>query len=382
MAAALGYGLTIDRGKNILVIDFGGGTLDFALIRTEEKTAEKGHGRVITKEGIPVGGNLVDSWILERVCEHYDYNFEMVSKDPQISWWFKMLLAEACRIKESLFFNESDTFYLLPSGLLSNYLRSIPGNREKLNKPLDFTRDDLIDVLETNGLYAMIDSSIDSILETASTQEITNADISDVLLVGGSTLLPKVYSIVEKRFGRDRVRAWQPFNAVAFGAAAFAANKITTHDHITHDYALITYDKETHKKEYNIIVPRGTHFPTPRDFWKRQLVPTCALGVPERIFKLIIYEIGKKHTFDQEFIWDEKGNLHTLNEEDEQSLIIPLNEDDPTLGYLDPPHHPSDKRSRVEISFMIDEDKWLCATVYDLKIQKYLLREKPVIRLQ
>ena len=39
----------------------------------------------------------------------------------------------------------------------------------------------------------------------------------------GSSLLPDIYGIVEQRFGRDRVRAWQPFEAVAYGGCVFAA---------------------------------------------------------------------------------------------------------------------------------------------------------------
>ena len=59
-----------------------------------------------------------------------------------------------------------------------------------------------------------------------------------------------------------------------------------------HDYALLTYDRETRKPEHAIIVPRGTRFPTAPDLWKRQMVPTCSLGEPERLFKLVVCEIG------------------------------------------------------------------------------------------
>ena len=45
--------------------------------------------------------------------------------------------------------------------------------------------------------------------------------VGEVLMVGGSTLLPGVYSVFEQRFGRQRVRAFQPFEAVAYGAAAW-----------------------------------------------------------------------------------------------------------------------------------------------------------------
>ena len=46
----------------------------------------------------------------------------------------------------------------------------------------------------------------------------TAGEVDDVVLVGGSTLLPGFFSWFEERFERRRVRAWQPFEAVAFGA--------------------------------------------------------------------------------------------------------------------------------------------------------------------
>jgi len=382
VAAALGYGLSLDDRKNILVIDFGGGTLDYALIKTEESARDQGRCTVVAKEGIPLGGNVIDGWLLQKVCEHYGYNFDTIAADPSINWWFRMLLAEACRIKESLFLKDNDTFYLLPSSILNSHGMAIPGSRENLKKTLDISKTEFAQLLETRGLYEMIDRGIDSLIARAEQKGIGEDDITDVLLVGGSTLLPGVYKLIEDRFGRDRVRAWQPFNAVAFGAAAFAAEKIYKDDHITHDYAFLTYDRESHEKEYNIIIPSGTPFPTRDDFWKRQLIPTCALGVPERLFKLVICEIGKKHAGGQEFAWDEKGKLHSLDERNQKSLVVPLNEDDPTLGFLDPPHSPGEKRARVELSFMINEDRWLCATVFDLKTGKHLFTQRPVIRLK
>ncbi len=382
VAAALGYGLTIDEIKHILVIDFGGGTFDVALIRTGENSETLGEATVLVKDGAPIGGNLVDAWIVKDICDHYGYDYDKFKSDPSIQWWYRMLLKEACRVKESLFINKKETFYLLPSKFMRDFLMRIPIDKRKIKKPLDITKDKLISILNDNHLYTMISSIIESVLQKASQKGITEKMIDDVLMVGGSTLLPQIYHHIEERFGRSRVRAWQPFNAVAFGAAAFAAGKIHKSDHITHDYAFITYNKKTHEPEYNIIIPGGTHFPTKQGFWKRQLIPTCALGEPERIFKLVVCEIGKKHSIDQEFIWDAKGEMHILDDESSDRFIVPLNESDPTLGYLDPPHYPSEKRARIEISFMVNEEKWLCATVYDIKKQSYLLQDKPVVKLK
>ncbi|HOS38971.1 MAG TPA: Hsp70 family protein [Spirochaetota bacterium] len=382
VAAALGYGLSIDEPRSALVIDFGAGTLNIALIAIGEAGRDTGHCEVIAKDSISVGGTTVDSWIVEEICEYYGYDFARLSSDEAMRWWYRMLLGEACRIKESLFLKTRDTFFLMPSHLMAQYARAIPGERVDQKRPVDYTRDELVALLEKRGLYALLNNLIDSITQEAKRKGIGEKSIDDVLMVGGSTLLPRIYATVEKRFGRDRVRAWQPFNAVAFGAAAYAAGRFNKADHITHDYALMTYDRETHEPEYTVVVPRGTPYPTPRDFWRRQLIPTCALGEPERIFKLIICEIGRRHSANPEFVWDEKGALHLMKAGDDRSLVIPLNESDPTLGYLDPPHFPSEKRARVEISFMVNADRWLCASVYDLKTQKYLLEQKPVIRLK
>ncbi|MEJ2665382.1 MAG: Hsp70 family protein [Spirochaetia bacterium] len=207
--------------------------------------------------------------------------------------------------------------------------------------------------------------------------------IQEVLMVGGSTLLPEIYPLVENRFGRDRISAWQPFDAVAYGACAFAADHLTESDFIVHDYAFVTYNKKTHKPEYNVIIPRGTPFPTRNDFWRRRLVPTCSLGTPEKYFKLEICEIGKKHSMDQEFVWDQMGTLHSLKADSNgKNLIIPLNEGNAVLGFLNPAQDPTDSSARLDISFMVDESRWLCTTVYDLKIKKYLNRNTPVLRLK
>ena len=68
--------------------------------------------------------------------------------------------------------------------------------------------------------------------------------------------------------GRERVRAWEPFEAVAHGAAVFAAGRAEPADFIVHDYAFLTHDPRTHEPVYTVVIPRGTPFPTAPDLWK------------------------------------------------------------------------------------------------------------------
>jgi hypothetical protein len=205
-----------------------------------------------------------------------------------------------------------------------------------------------------------------------------------VLMVGGSTLLPGVFDVFTEAFGRDRVRAWQPFEAVAYGACAFAAGTMTQSDFIVHDYALRTYRNNGQEVEYPIVVPRGTRFPTPQDIWKRQFVPTCALGLPEDQFRLVICEIGRDDGQQRRFAWDAEGRLHKIGgtgASASSSLVVPLNESNPTLGRLDPAQQPTDRRPRLEISVGVNADRWLSATVQDLYSKKYLMKNEPVVRL-
>jgi molecular chaperone DnaK len=377
LAAALGYGLSIEGRQTILVIDFGGGTLDIALAETEQSSSKNGKLHVISKEGVELGGRTIDAWIVEDACEKLSYDFTEFEKDTQLKWWYNMLLREACRVKEELYLKQKVTFNLLPSVLMKKYLLKISGmkNTQEL---LEYTRSDLINLLDKRKLMVTTNNLISSVLK----DYIPESEISDVLLIGGSTLLPDYYKEIEKRFGRGRVHAWQPFNAVAFGASVYSAKAFVYSDHITHDYALLTYNKKTLKEEYTVIIPRGTRYPTEDHFWRRQLSPTCANGLPETIFKLMVFEIGTRHSAGQEVVYLESGQVKIIDENTPDLFVSCLNRDDPVLGVLNPAHYPSEKIPRVEVSFMIDDEKWLCVNVIDLKSRKELMKNTKVVRLK
>lgn len=381
VAAAIGYGLTLKQNRIAVVVDFGGGTLDVAVVALTAKGVEEGKCEVLGKEGRPLGGNLVDRWLLDEFCRRLEYPKPKGDDGEGDSFWTRMMLEETCRVKEALFFRDKEVFVPTPPDELARFEERIRGE----SATLTVDRADIRGLLEGRGLYDTLRECVDGALEQAMGYGVDESDVEDVLMVGGSTLLPGVYPVFEERFGRDKVRAWQPFEAVAYGAAAFAADASNQSDFIVHDYAFVTHDLKTHEKQYSIIVPHGTRFPTSTDFWKRQLVPTCSLGEPETMFKLVICEVGKNFEGDRKFSWDAEGQLHKLGGRDGggegEPLVVPLNESNPTLGYLKPPHAPNDKRPRLEISFGVNGDRWLCATVYDLYTKRFMMREEPVVRL-
>ena len=377
VAAAMGYGVNLTERRCTLVADFGAGTLDLALVDLDVKGASKGSCKVLAKAGRAVGGNLVDKWIVEEFCERMGY-----SVDPEGSsderFWYRLMIAEARRVKEALFFEPKTSFNVTPPEDVRMFEHRIQGGARGFN----WDKDRLTEVLRQRGLYAEVEACLADLEEQAEAEGLPLDRVDDVLMVGGSTLLPEVYGIFEKRFGRDRVRPFLPFEAVAYGACAFAAGEFAQSDFIVHDYAFMTYHPKTHEPEYTTIIPKGTRIPTSPRFWTRRLVPTCSLGEPETFFKLVVCELGRPDEGERTFSWDEGGQLHKLGGRDgKEFLAVPLNEANPTLGTLNPPHSPRDRSARLEISFGVNGDRWLCAQVRDLKTKKQLLKDEPVVRL-
>jgi molecular chaperone DnaK (HSP70) len=377
VAAAIGYGLGLRRSRKVLVVDFGGGTLDLALVDLTPRETEVGSCQVLAKEGRPVGGNTVDNWLLLDFAKRMGVPVDPTARDGDGELWYRLMLDEARRVKEAVYFKPTATFSLSPPA----ELRSIAARLEGRPCFLEITQDDIVAHLEARQMYEMLEDCANGIESQMERQGLSKDAIDDVLMVGGSTLLPGVFKRFEDRYGRDRVRAWQPFEAVAFGASAFAANRFSQSDFLVHEYAFVTYDPKTHDKQYTTVIEHGTRFPTPKDVWRRQLVPTCALGEPERVFKLVVCELAGVGA-DQKFAWDAEGNLHRVDGDgDREPLVVPLNESNPTLGYLNPPHLPGDKTARLEIAFGVDANRWLISTVKDLKTGKLLMNEEPVVRL-
>jgi len=374
VAAALGYGLSLSHERTVLVVDIGGGTMHVVLVALSPRGAMGGEARVLAKQGRPLGGNAVDGWVLEEACRQAGYPPLDAEGDENARFWRRLMLAEACRVKEAVHFDETAVFRVTPPGFGRSATGEHPGSSLQT-----FTRGQLGALLETNGFHRGLDACLAAMFEDGKARV---EDVDDVLLVGGSTLLPGVFARLEQRFERRRMRAWQPFEAVAYGGACFAADRIGALDFIVHDYAFVTHDARTGATQHTVVVPRGTRFPTPPGFWKRQLVPTCSLGEPESIFRLVICEVARGEGTERRFVFDASGDLHKVGgTTGEDEVVVPLNAASPTLGYLEPAHDPKDRRPRLEIAFGVNAERWLVATVTDLLTRKELMSEEPVVRL-
>ena len=67
VAAALGYGVDVGRATTLVSFDFGGGSMEAAVVRTHGAcTVETGEAEVLAKQAVDIGGDDVDGWILDR----------------------------------------------------------------------------------------------------------------------------------------------------------------------------------------------------------------------------------------------------------------------------------------------------------------------------
>lgn len=244
-AAALGYGANSKPGDVLLIFDFGGGTLDVAVVLIEE-TAGGLSGRrcrVLGKAGLDIGGLTIDQWIFQEVLRRNNLS----DADENIRRISNLILLECRAIKEKLSFHEHAGLSLVD-----------PDSGRLLEAAFD--RAGFEALLEENEALRKIDATIRRALNAARDRGYDEERIQSVLMVGGSSFIPAVRKTLQRIFGRERVRMERPIDAVACGAAAFAAG-VDFFDHVQHEYAIRYIDNVSGRYKYRTLVKKGSDYP-------------------------------------------------------------------------------------------------------------------------
>ncbi len=116
-----------------------------------------------------------------------------------------------------------------------------------------YTRSTFENLLDENGMFEMMNRVVDRALVDSAERGYDSDSITNVLLVGGSSLIPCVRRSLRHRFG-DRVRFDRPLDAVALGAAAFIGG-VDLLDHIQHDYWIFTKCRVGPARNRRAMVP-------------------------------------------------------------------------------------------------------------------------------
>jgi molecular chaperone DnaK len=199
-AAALAYGL--DKGKHdqkIAVFDLGGGTFDISVLELGDGVFEVKS----TNGDTHLGGDDFDKVIMDWLADEFKKDEAIdLRKDPMALQRLKEA-SEKAKVELS---SSSETEINLP------YITAVDGVPKHLVKKLSRAKfEQLADSLFTRCLIPCEQALKDAGLSTS--------QIDEVILVGGSTRIPKVQEIVEKFFGKKPNRGVNPDEVVAVGAA-------------------------------------------------------------------------------------------------------------------------------------------------------------------
>lgn len=347
VAAALGYGISVARDQTLLVVDFGGGTLNLAAARLGLTTASTGRSQVLAKHMLRVGGDDVDYWLAGHLFG---------GRAVGLPEWHRDVLWETMWLKERV-------------------CREGAAEARWSGLTVRLTRDTLEQLLEARGLFELLRGGLEEI--RLQLREGSGTEPDQVLLVGGSTQLPGIPAVVDAAFPNAVVRhdPEYVFSSVALGAARFAGG-VPVEDFVYHDYALAVQNEQTRGVEYELLVPHRTPYPTPEEFAVRFYADYP--GMEE--IRLSVCEIGRLGQAPVEWRARPNGNRYwTPTQPADHALVAELNPADAPLALR--PAGRGDS-PRVRASFSINGDRWLCVTVVDLLRKEALLEHSPVVRLR
>jgi molecular chaperone DnaK len=201
-AAALAYGLDKKKDEKIAVYDFGGGTFDISILEVGESVVDV----LATNGDTHLGGDNIDLRIMDWLITEFKKDTGLdVSKDKMVLQRLKEA-AEKAKIELS---STMETDINLP------FLTADATGPKHLNVKLSRAK-----------LEAMIDDLIERSLEPCrkalKDAGLQPKDLNEVVLVGGTTRMPKVQEVVKRLFGKEPNRSVNPDEVVAVGAAVQA----------------------------------------------------------------------------------------------------------------------------------------------------------------
>ncbi len=243
-AAALAYGLDKQSDVKILVYDFGGGTFDVSILEGGEGVIEV----KATNGDTHLGGANIDERIMEWLIQEFkkETNIDLKSDKTALQ-----------RLKEASEQAKKELSFKLETEINLPFITIDPESKQPMHLQRKLTRARLEEMIKD-----LIDKTMDIVKRALEDAKLTPRDISEVVLVGGSTRIPLVQQKIKEFFGKEPHKGVNPDEVVAVGAA-IQAGVITgeVKDILLVDVTPLSLGLETLGGVMTTLIPRNTPIP-------------------------------------------------------------------------------------------------------------------------
>jgi molecular chaperone DnaK len=202
-AASLAYGLDKKKDEKILVFDFGGGTFDVSILEVGEGVVEVR----ATSGDTHLGGDDIDKRVVDWMADEFkkDYGIDLRQDKQALQRLYEAAEKAKCELSTTV-----ETDINLP------FVTADASGPKHLNMKLTRAKFEEL----AHEIFARLEGPVKQAMGDA---KLKAADIDEVILVGGSTRIPAVQSLVKKLTGgKEPNQSVNPDEVVAAGAAVQA----------------------------------------------------------------------------------------------------------------------------------------------------------------